>query len=417
MSVMTSELPNTVAYDPTAAQYHLTLRYNPLLTPTLPRIGPDDILSSNPAPYSPETLKGMIEESMCATFGKTSANAKVAIALSGGVDSTLMLAMLRRCFPDLEIVAITVKFDNAYDETEPAARTAKSLDVDHTVINVGEYMRDLPAAIHAVSLPMWDLHWYTVAREAHLQSADVLVSGDGGDELFGGYTFRYRKFLQVIRDDDTPEQKIRAYLDNHIRDYVDNQEAVFGPRMNFSWDNIHNKLRPYFDNHLDPLKQVFLADYNGKLLYNFSQISSALSSHFGIKTVAPLLSPRIIRYAMQISPDQKYDTMGNTGKLPLRAILGLLRADHMVSDSKAGFSPNTASYWSKHGYETCASYLDNEAAKTVRDGWISREWISNHLHRDETDIRIINKFLGLLAFEVWYRIFITKEMDPETKLD
>ena len=32
------------------------------------------------------------------------------------------------------------------------------------------------------------------------------------------------------------------------------------------------------------------------------------------------------------------------------------------------------------------------------------------------NVRYVNKFLGLLAFEIWYRIFITKEMNPETKL-
>ena len=45
-------------------------------------------------------------------------------------------------------------------------------------------------------------------------------------------------------------------------------------------------------------------------------------------------------------------------------------------------------------------------------------WIKKHLKKldEKPDVRYVNKFLGLLAFEIWYRIFITKEMNPETKL-
>jgi len=35
---------------------------------------------------------------------------------------------------------------------------------------------------------------------------------------------------------------------------------------------------------------------------------------------------------------------------------------------------------------------------------------------EKPDVRYVNKFLGLLAFEIWYRIFVTKEMNSETKL-
>ena len=47
-----------------------------------------------------------------------------------------------------------------------------------------------------------------------------------------------------------------------------------------------------------------------------------------------------------------------------------------------------------------------------------RDWIKKHLKKldEKPDVRYVNKFLGLLAFEIWYRIFVTKEMNSETKL-
>ena len=49
------------------------------------------------------------------------------------------------------------------------------------------------------------------------------------------------------------------------------------------------------------------------------------------------------------------------------------------------------------------------------EGWINSSWIENNLKND-LEIKYINKFLGLLALEIWHRIFITKEMNPDTKL-
>ena len=90
-------------------------------------------------------------------------------------------------------------------------------------------------------------------------------------------------------------------------------------------------------------------------------------------------------------------------------------ADKFVTQQKQGFSVNTANLWKNHGQKLCKYYLTD--ARIIKEGWINYEWISKYLANNELDVRIINKFLGLLAFEIWYRLFISNEMKPDELLD
>ena len=135
-------------------------------------------------------------------------------------------------------------------------------------------------------MPFWDLHWYYVVKKAKTLSK-TLISGDGGDELFAGYTFRYNKFLSLTSDNSTPLEKVKAYLQCHERDRVSDQESVFGKKCNFSWEKIYGKLLPFFDNDLSRINQVYLADFNGKLLYNFIPINTRIIDYFVMNLLTP----------------------------------------------------------------------------------------------------------------------------------
>ena len=170
----------------------------------------------------------------------------------------------------------------------------------------------------------------------------------------------------------------------------------------------------YFDNSLSPLDQVFLADFNGKLLYNFAPINTALHNHFGIKSLAPILSHEMISYATHIPHTLKYDPVTDTGKILLRKLLSRYNMDQFVSKEKLGFNVNTINLWKSFGQKLCKKYLLD--SRVVQDGWINQLWINDYIDTKELDVRYVNKFLGLLALEIWYRLFITKEMKPETTL-
>ena len=291
----------------------LTLRYDPLQKPLLPMLKWESFGNNTPSIE-------LIEKSIQNTIQSIKNPKSISIALSGGVDSTLILMFLRKTLPDVKIEAISIKFADSVDETKSAAKIANHFNANHHIVELDNYLEELPKAIGIVKLPFWDLHWYYVAKKSQSLSKH-LASGDGGDEVFGGYTFRYKKFLSLINNNSTPLDKVKAYLECHERDRVPDQEKLFDQKSQFKWESIYDILMPYFDNPLPLIDQVLLADYNGKLLYNFSLVNTSIHNHFDLQSIAPLLSQDLISYMVPISNEFKYDSKNNIGKLLLRKLL------------------------------------------------------------------------------------------------
>ena len=381
----------------TSVKSILTLRYDYTQNPTLPILNWKDLEKKED--FNIEDIKNQlilsVKNQIPTDFSKA-----ISISLSGGIDSTLVLCILKQCFPDNQIDAISIKFSDSVDETETASKIAKEIGVDHHVVEVDNMLERLSDAISITKLPFWDIHWFYVVEKAK-KFSNYLVSGDGGDELFGGYEFRYSKFLSQISQNSNPTQKIQAYLSCHERDHVPEQNEVFEKKSKFDWQELYDRLYPFFDNVLSPIEQVFLADYNGKLLYNFSLVNNLLTKNSNLLSITPILSSKIIQKSMKMPLEKKYDLSSNIGKLPLRKILKSFNVEKLILKQKQGFSVNTKNLWKNYGFDMAKNLLTD--SKIIQDGWINKDWVKSELQNTEIDIRHINKFLGLLAFEIWYK--------------
>lgn len=390
--------------------YVLTLRYNPNFSSPLPKLSWTDFQEHEIDFDIDSKVESLIQENLLKTINP---NKKISISLSAGIDSSLIGAILRKTFPEMSIEAVSLKFDDSFDETQYASKIAEKLDFNYNVVTIHNFFEHLPEAISIVKSPFWDLHWYFLVKKASSFS-QTLISGDGGDELFGGYTFRYKKFLSLISPSSTIKEKIYAYLECHERDWVPDQELIFEKKSNFSWKKIHEILEPYFNNSLPPLSQVFLADFNGKLLFNMSPIYKKIHDELKISYVAPFLSKKLISLGIHTPLKQKYDEKTNQGKIILRKLVKKYNLESLVLSEKQGFSVDTKKIWSSYGQTLCKYYLDN--ARIIQDHWINNQWVSKYIDNNELDYRHINKFYGLLAFEIWYRLFVTKEIQSSEKL-
>jgi asparagine synthase (glutamine-hydrolysing) len=88
--------------------------------------------------------------------------------------------------------------------------------------------------------------------------------------------------------------------------------------------------------------------------------------------------------------------------------------EKLVLDQKQGFSVNTINLWKNQGKKLCEQYLVE--GEVVENGLINKEWILKHITKNDLDVRYVNKFFGLLAFEIWFRLFISKSMKSSEKI-
>jgi asparagine synthase (glutamine-hydrolysing) len=118
--------------------------------------------------------------------------------LSGGLDSSAIVACMRRAFPDRPITAYSARYrpgemaeEQGVDDYPYAERVARHLDVNLRPIDIQpDVVRLLPRMVHALDEPDADpaiFPSYLIAQAARADGCTVMLSGTGGDEVFFGY--------------------------------------------------------------------------------------------------------------------------------------------------------------------------------------------------------------------------------------
>ncbi|MEO5903214.1 MAG: asparagine synthase (glutamine-hydrolyzing) [Gemmatimonadaceae bacterium] len=130
----------------------------------------------------------------------------VGFFLSGGVDSTAVLALARTVLgPNVDIRTFSIGFDDpALDESRTARRTAKHFGSTHTewMMTEEEGIAEVASYLAAIDQPTVDgFNTWCVSKLAKREGVKVVLSGLGGDEMFGGYgSFnRVPRFLDLFR--------------------------------------------------------------------------------------------------------------------------------------------------------------------------------------------------------------------------
>ncbi len=308
------------------------------------------------------------------------------VLLSGGIDSTLVASLAAR--HGVEPHFLTVGFDEPrFNEVATARATALRLGGRHHVVSLAanDVLSLLPDALAAMDQPTADgVNTFVITRAAAERGIKVLVSGLGGDELFGGYTtFRKAPLLAAYGRRLAPLARLLATLGvgnvaqwskvaaaRHVGDlraaYL--VQRALGAEIpddgrcglpSDTWESLATRRDHSAYRAISALEVSFYL--RSQLLHDADVFASANS----VELRVPFLDVEVLRLAWRL-PAASHLGRGGVRKGVLKALLHRLEPRHPIGRAKMGFVfPWAAWLHGPLGERVAATLADRDAHREL----------------------------------------------------
>ena len=346
--------------------------------------------------------------------------------LSGGIDSSLITAMMQRIYSS-KVQSFTIGFENPdYDEAEQARQTAEYLGTNHTELYVKphDFIDVIDKLPEVYSEPFADSSQIPMVILSGLtrKYVKVVLSGDGGDELFGGYN--YYKFApkvwknmsyfplplreivsKILINFDLPVaaekigkvlpaksmEELHFLLQSH---WINGSEIVRGAETEKIFDS------SVISNHvaIDFQQSMMFTDTLRYMADDILVKVDRAAMYHGLETRVPLLDPDLLSLSWRIPLNMKI--RNGTGKWILRELLARYLPHYNYNNQKKGFSVPLGSWLRGPLRDWAESLLDEK--RLSREGYfhagpIRQAWTS-HLSGKRDHSR---KLWNILMFQGW----------------
>jgi len=253
--------------------------------------------------------------------------------LSGGIDSSAVLSLMARISRQ-PVCAFTAAFPNsqAADESAAASRVANAVGADHHVVELTreDFWADAPKVVAALDDPTTDaaaLPTYKLAAAARQAGIKVVLSGEGADEIFGGYS-RYRR-AALLGGLLARRSRSRGVLDDQF-------DGIMPPAFR-TWrdglEKVEEGLSPEWS-AVQKLQAVDCAEWlpNDLLL----KLDRCLMAN-GVEGRTPFVDPIVGPFGFSLPNNLK--ARRNFGKWLLRKWLSVNLPEAGAFERKKGFNP------------------------------------------------------------------------------
>lgn len=272
--------------------------------------------------------------------------------LSGGLDSSLLVALMARDHKDIRTFSIGFEADlktDSVDETDEAELVARHLGVNYTRIIVGqrEIFESLREIARGLDHPTVDgMNSWLVAKAAS-QDLTVAISGTGGDELFAGYP--WFATMQKFNQRSWLKRMYRNMRGESFQNVFDAQYRIFDTvTASTLCSKTHAPIsRP------DPLHYAETSSrVTGMLLSGYTRdqlladMDTAAMSH-GLEVRVPLLDENIMDFALSLPAAAKIFPSNHSAPPGSYAESGVKR---LLLDIALPFLPSDFAYRSKKGF-------------------------------------------------------------------
>jgi asparagine synthase (glutamine-hydrolysing) len=367
------------------------------------------------------------------------ADVTVGAFLSGGIDSTAIAALAIRHNPKL--ITFTTGFEReGFSEVDVAVASAEAIGARHItkVVSQAEFVAALPEIVWYLDEPVADpalVPLFFIAREAR-KHVKVVLSGEGADELFGGYTI-YREPLSLKAFDYLPRPLRRSvgkaskplpegmrgksllhrgsltlqerYYGN-ARSFSDAQLRAVLPGFRQDWSHTDVTAQVYAESQgWDPVARMQHIDLftwlRGDILVKADKMTMANSLELRV----PFLDPEVFAVASRLPLEQKITR--TTTKYALRRALEPIVPAHVLHRAKLGF-PVPIRHWLRSGelLEWAQDMIDSSQAGELVDIAGVRRMLDEHRTGASDHSR---RLWTVLIFMLWYAIFVDGSVVPQ----
>ena len=355
------------------------------------------------------------------------ADVPVGAFLSGGVDSSIITTLIQEIRGDNKVKTFTVGFEGLTEGKE-SKETSDYLETDHTEIKVtvNEYFDSLSKVVYHFDEPVADpsaVGLYFLARET-AKHVKVVLSGEGADELFGGYNIYLAPFARQ-KMVWLPRFILNLFLSlpfeyfgkNYFRRvsmkledwYIGNASVFKKEEIKKLWKD-NNISRMPFDikylyqkvSNLSNSTQMQYIDINTWLVGDILAKADKMTMAHSLELRVPFLDIEVAKLASTL-PD-KFKWRGGVTKYLLREAFRKIIPETTRKRTKLGFPTPIRDWFTKNKSDLYNKILKNEYIERHMNIPYIRNLIEEHITNKADNSR---KIYSLLMLALWYDVFIT----------
>ena len=341
--------------------------------------------------------------------------------LSGGIDSSTVVGLMNEIKKD-EIKTFSIGFNEKFfDETEYALEASKRFNTKHFYKKINpNIMKEWPKTTYYCDQPHGDISFIPTYEVAKLASKEVkmVLTGDGGDELFAGYD-KYKKFFNgnignnIYLENYSKKEFEENYLnsitlfnsDDKLKLYNSHNENIVNNNLlGKDFQSIEIFLKSFEKvEHLDRLNQVLAIDCQFLLPGNNLVKPDRMGMAASIEARTPFLDYRVVEESFLVPGEYKLNN--DITKFILKEIAKPLIGDNLTFRKKQMFTVPIGE-WMKKEYLNELKYWLFDKRTTERKIFNHKfieEIFKKHITGKENRTRELRL---LVAIEIWFRTFI-----------
>lgn len=366
------------------------------------------------------------------------ADVPVGAFLSGGLDTSSIVAFASK---HIDLQTYCMGFNEPTDEFKDARIVAEKFNTDHKEIIVEfDLFKSLPKTIWAIDMPKRNMWPYFINKEAS-KHTKVVLGGSGGDEILGGYIYRYnfvneilelrnrikkseieqakldiRK--QILSDDILNDYKLKDYekihsinddsrlylLNTHMNKLYSNPDflkKIYGSSMK-DMPNVQNIFKKHFNGNF--IENQFLVEFIHKMPNDLLIVDDSSSMIHSLECRAPFLDKELVEFCLTIPT--KYKVHDNQGKYIFRRAMKDILPKKIINKKKWGFIPNTYSWFEQDLRGLAKNILPN--SEIIKKGFFQKNYV-NRILEQKTNKKLgmhYNLIWNMIVFEIWNKIYI-----------